>query len=39
MEDPSAVHPSWNAYFKQVQKGAPLGAAYQEWIFKSCLLR
>lgn len=29
MEDPSAVHPSWNAYFKQVQKGAPLGAAYQ----------
>ena len=29
MEDPTSVHSSWNAYFKQVQNNAPAGAAFQ----------
>jgi 2-oxoglutarate dehydrogenase E1 component len=30
MEDPSSVHPSWNAYFKGLAAGAPPGAAHSK---------
>ena len=30
LEDPSAVHPSWNAYFKGLAAGAPPGAAHSK---------
>ena len=26
--DPKSVHASWDAYFRNVERGAPLGAAY-----------
>merc|ERR1719355_29677 len=29
MDDPSSVHASWNAYFKQVEQGAAPGSAFQ----------